>query len=154
MLLEPIGIIKSKYQEPQDAPFQGRTSAEIAELLIYNAYLPALKDIDRVTHLIVLYWAHLAIRDRLLTKTPFVTDLVGVFACRSPSRPNPISFCIVDLLQRIDSCLIVRGADAINGSLILDIKPYSSEIDCVADARIGWMKKNQGDRKRNFYEKP
>lgn len=144
MLLEPIGIIRSTYQHPDDAPFQGRTSPEVAELHIHRAYLAALKDIDKVTHLIILYWAHFAERDRLQTKTPFAPDLKGVFACRSPSRPNPISFCAVELIKQTGNLLTVRGVDAIDGSPLLDIKPYSSYIDSFANAKIGWMKDNQG----------
>lgn len=147
MLLKPIGIIKSKYKDKENAPFQGRASDEISELIIYPPFIPALKDIEKVTHLIVLYWAHLAERDRLQTITPFAPDLKGVFACRSPSRPNPISFCVVDLLERRDNHLIVRGIDAIDESPLLDIKPYSSGIDNVSGATIGWMKNKEGVHK-------
>ena len=72
----------------------------------------------------------------LQTQTPFGPELRGVFACRSPSRPNPISFCVVDLLGREKNRLLVRGLDALDGSPLLDIKPYSKEVDCVPEARI------------------
>ena len=62
----------------------------------------------------------------------------GVFATRSPNRPNPIALDIVELLQIKDNKLIVRGMDALDGSLLLDIKPYSAKIDSIPDAKIGW----------------
>lgn len=79
------------------------------ELEIYSDYVQGLKDIDGASHLIVLYWLHLAKRDVLQTKTPFGPDLRGVFACRSPSRPNPIAFCVAKLLHREENRLSAQG---------------------------------------------
>jgi len=100
-----------------------------------------LKDVEQATHLIVLYWCHLGSRDTLQTKTPFGPEVRGVFACRSPSRPNPIAFCVSELLGVRENRLLVRGVDAVDGSPLLDIKPYSSEMDSVAGASIGWLRK-------------
>lgn len=139
MELQPIGVIHSPYKNIEDAPRQGYLSEATTKLEIYPQFLPGLKDIEGVTHLIILYWGHLSKRDVLQARTPFGPDLRGVFACRSPNRPNPIAVCVAELVKRDGNILLVRGVDAMDGSSLLDIKPYSSEGDCVADAKIGWL---------------
>ena len=131
MELITIGIIHSPYRTQDDAPHQGRYSEQKAELEIFPKYSEGLKDIDEASYLIVLYWLHLANRDVLKTKTPFGPELRGVFACRSPSRPNPIAFCVVKLLHREDNRLLVQGVDAVDGSPLLDLKPYSSDSTVI-----------------------
>ncbi|ADY57369.1 Uncharacterized protein family UPF0066 [Syntrophobotulus glycolicus DSM 8271] len=143
MELKPIGIIHSPYQETKDAPRQGRLSEAVSEIEIFSEYIDGLQGIEKATHLIVLYWGHLSKRDLLQTTTPFGPEVKGVFACRSPARPNPIAFCAADLVQRKGSTLLVRGVDAIDGSFLLDIKPYSSEIDSIEGAKIGWIPEKQ-----------
>ena len=134
-----IGKARTPYRAPGDAPFQGRMSPEASELEIFEDYADGLKDVESATHLIVLYWAHLASREVLQTVTPWGPEVRGVFACRSPARPNPVSLCVVELVSRTGNVLHVRGLDAADGSYILDIKPYSDQIDGVPDARIGWL---------------
>ncbi|MBC7238424.1 MAG: tRNA (N6-threonylcarbamoyladenosine(37)-N6)-methyltransferase TrmO, partial [Chloroflexi bacterium] len=95
--------------------------------------------IEKATHLIVLYWCHMARRDVLVTKTPYGPEERGVFACRSPSRPNPIAFCVADVVKVERNRVIVKGLDAVDGSPLLDVKPYSASLDCVSEARIGWL---------------
>ncbi|MBF7084327.1 tRNA (N6-threonylcarbamoyladenosine(37)-N6)-methyltransferase TrmO [Desulfallas sp. Bu1-1] len=141
MELIPIGVIHSSYRAPGEAPHQGRLSDRTAELEIYPQFMEGLKDVEQVTHLIVLYWCHLARRDKLRTRTPFGPEIRGVFACRSPSRPNPVAFCVAELLEVKENRLLVRGVDALDGSPLIDIKPYSSDVDSVSGARIGWFKK-------------
>lgn len=139
--LMPIGVIHSPYRAPGDAPRQGRLSGNTAELEVFPQFAAGLKDVEQATHLIVLYWCHLGDRRTLQTRTPFGPELHGVFACRSPSRPNPIAFCVAELLEVRGNRLLVRGVDAVDGSPLLDIKPYSSEIDSVSGARIGWFER-------------
>jgi tRNA (adenine37-N6)-methyltransferase len=67
----------------------------------------------------------------------------GVFAMRSPSRPNPIALDIVELLEAKGNRLKVKGMDALDGSILLDIKPYSAEMDCISEARIAWQSKER-----------
>lgn len=142
MNLLPIGTIHSPYREPGDAPRQGRLSDLQAKLEIFPEYAEGLKDVERSSHLIVLYWFHLASRDVLQTRTPYGEEIRGVFACRSPSRPNPIAFCVADLLKREGNVLHVRGVEAIDGSPLLDVKPYSGKLDSIPRARIGWFEQN------------
>ncbi len=140
MILQPIGIIHSPYKTREDAPRQGRFSEHRMELEIYEDYVDGLKDVEKATHLIVLYWQHLAKRDLLQVVTPHSPVLRGVFSCRSPARPNPIAFCAARLLHRNGNRLQVQGLDALDGSPLIDLKPYSGEIDSIAEATIGWLK--------------
>ncbi|WP_037999655.1 tRNA (N6-threonylcarbamoyladenosine(37)-N6)-methyltransferase TrmO [Thermacetogenium phaeum] len=141
MNLMPVGMIHSPYRTLKDAPRQGRLAGGTAELEVFPEFAEGLKDVEKASHLIVLYWCHLSSRDTLQTKTPFGPELRGVFACRSPARPNPIAFCVAELLEVKGNRLLVCGLDAVDGSPLLDIKPYSSEVDAVPGARIGWFEK-------------
>lgn len=118
------------------------TTGETSTLRIFTEFCPALLGIERHSHLIVLYWFHL--RDnpehrKTLQVTPPRHEgapLTGVFACRSPSRPNPIGVTVVRL-ERRDGCkLMVSGLDALEGSPIVDIKPYNPKSDSVPEAEV------------------
>ena len=137
MQLTPIGVIRSPYQQRGDAPRQGRLSDNEISLEIYPQFAAALKDVTRCSHLIVLYWGDRANRGTLQSRTPFSKVPVGVFSSRSPNRPNPIAFCVADLIRQEGNCLIVRGVDALDGSPLLDIKAYAPAIDCLPEATNG-----------------
>ena len=96
---------------------------------------------ELATHLIILYWCDRANREKLQTRTPHGPEIRGVFACRSPSRPNPLAFCVVELVERQENKLLVRGLDALDKSILLDIKPYSAGIDSFPEASLPWFKK-------------
>jgi tRNA-Thr(GGU) m(6)t(6)A37 methyltransferase TsaA len=134
MQLTPIGIIHSPYKERGQAPRQGRLSDNEITLEIYPQFAEALKGIERCSHLIVLYWGDQANREILQSRTPFSDFPVGVFTSRSPNRPNPIAFCVADLICRDENRLIVRGVDALDGSPLLDIKAYAPDMDCIPEA--------------------
>lgn len=131
MKLEPIGVVISPYKDRADAPRQGRESEAVSKIAIFEDYREGLDGLEDRSHLIVLYWADRADRDILKVVPPGKTHKRGVFATRSPSRPNPISMCIVDLLEISGKTLRVRGLDALDGSPVLDIKPFSAGIDSI-----------------------
>ncbi len=137
MQLTPIGVIHSPYQQRGDAPRQGRLSDDEITLEVYPQFAAALQDVTRCSHLIVLYWGDRANRETLQSRTPFSDVPVGVFSSRSPNRPNPIAFCVADLIRQEDNRLIVRGVDALDGSPLLDIKAYAPAIDCLPEATNG-----------------
>lgn len=145
MELRPIGVIHSPYLKHQDAPRQGRMSDKEMILEIYPEYSQALKEIEKVSHIFVLYWGDRANREILQSKTSFSEELVGVFASRSPNRPNPIALCIADLLRREDNQLVIKGLDALDGSPLLDIKVYSPAIDSIPNATSWCLPDNLGD---------
>ena len=131
MELQRIGVVHSPYKSLQQIPRQGFFSEEEAVIEIDGAYASALEYVEESAWLTVLYWAHLAERDRLVTTPPSGTRSCGVFACRSPHRPNPLSLCAVKLLRREGGRLFVRHLDALDGSAVVDIKPY---VDAVGPA--------------------
>jgi len=118
------------------------TVNEVSKIKIFPEYLKGLRNIDQFSHLIVLYW--LSLRDnederRTLSVIPrkhLGAPRMGVFATRSPSRPNPIGLCVVRLLKVEDDGLLVEGLDALEGTPIVDIKPYIPRADVVPDAAV------------------
>ncbi len=119
-----------------------KVTEEEAELHVFSEYCPGLKGIEDFSHLIILYWIHLRDAEeerstlRVFPRRHAVNVEKGVFACRSPSRPNPIGLCLVELVK-VEACtLTVKGLDAFEGSPIIDIKPYIPRADSVPDARV------------------
>ena len=131
MTLCPIGYVRSPYKVPKDAPRQGRLSDTVSKIVIDEKFLPGLRDVAGKKHLIVLSWFDRADRSALVATPPGSKADHGVFATRSPNRPNPIGFCVVDLLKTEGPVLTVRGLDSLDGTPVLDLKPYSPEIDCA-----------------------
>jgi len=132
--IRPIGYVRSPYKEQTDAPRQGRLSQTISEIVIDEQYLTGLQDVEKSSHLIVLSWFDRADRTMLRATPPHEKVEHGVFATRSPNRPNPIAFSVVDLLGIDRNVLRVRGLDACDGTPIADIKPYLPEFDCVKNS--------------------
>jgi len=139
MTLVPIGVIHTPYKELEDIPRQGRLSSEVCVIEVFSEYLPGLLDIEQCTHLFVLFWLHRGDRSRLTAVPPHDGREHGVFATRSPNRPNPIALDIVELLEVTGNRLKVKGMDALDGSILLDIKPYSAEMDSLPNARMAWQ---------------
>ncbi len=131
--LVPIGMIHSSYRKKGNAPHQGRLSTATSEIEIFPEYAEGLKDVAELPHLIILYWLDRADRRTLTAIPPHSKKEHGVFATRSPNRPNPIGFAVTDILRIDGARLIVKGLDAFDGTPVLDIKPYSPEIDCVKE---------------------
>ena len=131
MQLQEIGIVRNAYKNLTDIPRQGRMSEEVSAVEIHPEFADGLLRIEQNKYLIVLYWAHLAKRNILKTLPPASKEIHGVFASRSPGRPNPLSLCIVELIERNGDILRVKGLDALDGSSVIDIKPYT-EMDRIA----------------------
>ena len=139
--LKPIGIIHSPFKERSQAPFQGIHSDEPCELEIFPEYVDGLKDIEGFSHLVLLYYAHKSEGFHLQTITPWDSVMHGVFTTCSPFRPNPILLSVVSLLARKGpGTLLVSQLDAINGTPIIDIKPYFPNLLTRTEVRVGWMK--------------
>ncbi len=130
MKLKPIGIIHSPYNERGDAPRQGRNSENLSKIEIYPEYEEGLDGIERYDNLIILYWLDRSSEKLLKVIPPGQSKERGVFATRAPTRPNPIAFCMVDLLDVNDNILTVRGLDALDKSPLVDIKPHLPDLDC------------------------
>lgn len=137
----PIGIIHSSYTNRSEAPPQGKD--EIVEIEIYPQYEKGLKDIVGFSHLHVFYWLHQSEDYSLLTTTPWETTPHGVFTTRSPHRPNPLGYSVVELLKQKGNLLVVKGLDAISGTPVIDIKPYVENLDCKTKTSAGWTEKTK-----------
>lgn len=139
--LKPIGIVRSEIKERT----RQRPEDLVSEIIIDKNLTESLDNLDEFTHIIVLYWIHKSPRQAPVKVHPRgnpENKLMGVFATRSPDRPNPIGKSTVRLLERQGNVLKVRGLDAIDGSPVLDIKPYIPGYDSVADAGAPpWMVK-------------
>ena len=143
--LKIIGFVHSPYKTTADAPFQGND--KISKIEISKEYEGGLKDIEGFTHLHVLYWLHKSKGFSLLVTTPWDTISHGLFTTRSPHRPNPIGHAVVELVEQKDNILSVRGLDAIDGTPVMDIKPYIKKLDVKTDVISGWIEKTdlEGD---------
>jgi len=115
---------------------------EEAKVRVFPQFRRGLKGIEDFSHMIVLYWIHLRDNEddrhvlQVVPRKHAANVKVGVFACRSPSRPNPIGLCVVELMKVEGDLLTVKGLDALQDSPIVDIKPYLPKADSVPAARI------------------
>ena len=141
MTLTPIGVIHSPYKSLGDCPRQASKSEVVAVIEVFEQYAGGLKDIEGFSHLILLYWLHKSHGYSLLVRTPWDTELHGLFTTRSPNRPNPIGISVVKLIERRGNILRVKGIDAIDGTPLIDIKPYVPEFNFNDrdEKRIGWL---------------
>jgi tRNA-Thr(GGU) m(6)t(6)A37 methyltransferase TsaA len=129
LVLTPIGIIHSPYKTVDQAPRQGSGSDEICQVEVFEAFQEGLRDIEMFSHLILVYWFHLSVGYSLSVTPRWDVRPHGLFTSRSPRRPNPLGLCVVELLGREGNALKVRGLDAIDGTPLLDIKPYFPRVD-------------------------
>jgi tRNA-Thr(GGU) m(6)t(6)A37 methyltransferase TsaA len=138
-VLEPIGVLRTPYAVTSDIP-KGPGAEHHAEgvIEVRPELEPGLTDIEGFSHLYVLWIFDRAQPCELLAAPPFDTRPHGVFATRSPRRPNPIALTVVRLLRRDGARLIVSGVDMLDGTPVVDIKPYLSSIG-PADLRRGWI---------------
>ncbi|MDD1725115.1 MAG: tRNA (N6-threonylcarbamoyladenosine(37)-N6)-methyltransferase TrmO [Methanospirillum sp.] len=132
--LTPIGIIHSPFTEQGDAPRQGRGCREEMNITLYPPYIPGLGTLEGISHIWVLYWMDRAERDLLFAKRPEWTKARPVFTIRSPSRPNPIALSIGKIERYFEGTITVTGIEAMDGSPVIDIKPYIPALDCIPDA--------------------
>jgi tRNA (adenine37-N6)-methyltransferase len=142
--MQPIGYVRSSYRDPQEIP-KGLGAKHEAEgfLEILAEFEPGLTDIEGFSHLIVI-WAFDRSEGFSLVGTPPSDNRAhGVFATRSPRRPNPIGLTVIELLGREGPVLHVRGIDMLDGTPILDVKPYLSNVP-PERLRRGWLAEAEG----------
>ncbi|MGB9936741.1 MAG: tRNA (N6-threonylcarbamoyladenosine(37)-N6)-methyltransferase TrmO [Methanobacterium sp.] len=131
MKIEPIGIINSPYKIKASSPHQGRFSKELSKITIFDEYKDALHDIDRYKHYFIIYLLD-RVKDYKLKVIPHGNKAErGLFSTRAPVRPNPIGLCLVELVEIGENVLTVKWLDALDGSPLLDIKPFWPEVDCI-----------------------
>jgi tRNA-Thr(GGU) m(6)t(6)A37 methyltransferase TsaA len=140
---KPIGIIHSPFKEPKGTPIQpAGAKGTNGTVEIFPEYAEGLKDIEGFSHIILLYHFHLSKGATLLAKPYMDNESHGVFAMRGPSRPNPIGISVVHLVGVKGNMLHVKDVDIVDGTPVLDIKPYVPEFDTREVERIGWLEKS------------
>jgi tRNA-Thr(GGU) m(6)t(6)A37 methyltransferase TsaA len=149
---EPIGIIHTPFKEQPGTPIQGAFAPDSkGEVEIYERYADGLKDVDGFSHLILIYHFHLAEGYSLTTK-PFLDDeSKGIFAIRHFNRPNHIGLSVVRLYAVRGNILEIGEVDIVDGTPLLDIKPYVPDFDNRPNVRNGWYEQasNRREYKRN-----
>jgi len=137
-----IGIIHSPFKNPKGTPIQPK-GAQGAEGIVevFPEYTQGLKDLEGFSHIILIYHFHLVRQTKLLVK-PYMDNCEhGIFATRAPPRPNPIGLSVVRLTKIEGNKLYVKNIDVVDGTPLLDIKPYVPEFDTpLEEVKIGWLK--------------
>ena len=139
---DPVGVVHSPFTTLDGVPLQSVAAAEVAgQIEIWPEFAPGLKDLDGFSHLHVVTHLHRGAPGGLEV-VPYLDDTVrGIFATRSPRHPNPIGLSVVRLVAVAvaDRVLEVAGLDLLDGTPVLDLKPYVPKFDAVAAERTGWL---------------
>ena len=137
-----IGIIRSPFRDLRDMPIQPTGAAGVqGEVVLDRPYQEGLRDLDGFSHLYLLYLFHRVEGWKPLV-VPFLdTEPRGIFATRAPVRPNPIGLSVVELVEIRENILIIRNVDILDGTPLLDIKPYVPDFDCCETTKNGWLEK-------------
>ena len=138
MELTPIGVIHSPHHTKDECPVQSAQSDAVGRIVVWREYADGLKDVETFTHIWLLYQFDRAgevelVRPTFLDDTPH-----GVFASRHPCRPSGIGMSVVRLIERQGDVLVVGGIDVLDGTPLLDIKPYMPRFDVAESASDGW----------------
>ncbi|MBE9511651.1 MAG: tRNA (N6-threonylcarbamoyladenosine(37)-N6)-methyltransferase TrmO [Bacteroidetes bacterium] len=141
IIFKPIGKIISPFRSIKEMPIQPAGAKGIqGKVIIFPEFAEGLKDLDGFSHIILLYYFHKVISSKL-TVVPFLDSKPrGVFATRAPKRPNPIGLSVVKLLDRNNNILNIQNVDILDGTPLLDIKPYVPDFDHIKESQIGWLK--------------
>lgn len=146
----PIGLIHSPFKETNNVPIQPAAAEGIRGTVeVFAEFLAGLKDLEGFSHIILLYHLHRVSQTRLIV-TPFLDRQPrGVFSTRAPTRPNPIGLSVVRLLGVEGANLRIENVDVVDGTPLLDIKPYIPQFDHQSAERTGWF----AESRENLREK-
>jgi len=136
--MTPIGIIHSPFTDKTETPIQPTRSQAVGKVEVNPEFSDGLKGLEGFSHIILLYVFHQSVGFSLLVQ-PFLDDeLHGLFATRHPCRPNPIGLSIVRLMACHENILDIEGVDVLDGTPLLDIKPYVPDFDVRTEVKTGW----------------
>jgi len=143
----PVGIVKSRFKEPADLPPPAFAPLRFLEhvtgqIEVFPAFADGLDDLEGFSHVIVLFHFHRSTGFKLKTIPPGEHGPRGIFSTRSPHRPNPLGMTVVKLLGRNGRVLEVSGLDLVDGTPVLDLKPYTTR-DRKSRIRTGWLRKKR-----------
>ena len=149
LICQPIGVIRSPLKQQNDSPIQPKFGEEIeGSVEVDSAYAEGLRDLEDCERIWLLTWLHRSGQARMMVVPYRDTVERGLFSTRAPSRPNPIGLHCVKLLRIKDNVLQIAELDILDGTPVLDIKPYSPEIDSYPDAKAGWWDNVATERQR------
>ena len=145
--IHPIGIVHSPFKQSSGTPVQPRLASGVQGTVeVLEEFQDGLADLDGFERIWLICWFHRAAKPRLRV-VPYLGDTErGLFATRAPSRPNPIGISSVRLLRIDGNILTVADLDIIDGTPLLDIKPYSPHFDCFEGIRSGWLDRSRRTR--------
>lgn len=144
----PIGVIHSPFERVEGIPIQPSHAQDVKGIVeLYPEYVEGLCDLDGFSHVILLYHLHESKSYRLKV-VPFLdTEPRGLFATRAPNRPNPIGLSVVRLVAVVENTLFIEDVDILDGTPLLDVKPYVDDFDARSEVRIGWLKSARRQKK-------
>jgi len=146
IVMHPIGKICSPYKESTDIPIQGTFKSDVeAWIELKDKYADGLKDLDEFSHAIILYYFHKSQREQIEGRPFLEQDKHGIFAIRSPHRPNHIGLSIVKIKKIEANKLYFTEVDMLDGTPVLDIKPYVKYFDDREEVKCGWLDKHFKD---------
>jgi len=141
--MHPIGIIHSPYKESKDIPIQGKFKDDVeAWIELKDEYVRGLRDLDKFSHAILLYYFHKSNKENIEGKPFLENETHGIFAIRSPNRPNHIGLSVVKIKSIDRNKLYFTQVDMIDGTPLLDIKPYVKYFDSRENIVSGWLEKH------------
>jgi len=140
IIFKPVGVIHSPYKTVENMPIQPSAGRDTeAEIEIYPEFTEGLSDLDGFSHIYIIFYLNM-VKSRKLKVIPFLDTVErGIFATRSPARPNPIGLSLAELVAVEKNILRIRGVDMLDGSPVLDIKPYVPDFEHSENLRIGWF---------------
>ena len=141
--IKPIGTIHSPYKAADEIPIQGRFDDTIeAYIEIKNQYTPGLKDLDGFSHAIILFYFHKSTKEDIQAQPYLENKTRGIFAIRSPHRPNHIGLTVVKINKISNNRLYFTHVDMIDQTPVIDIKPYIHHFDHREQVKSGWLEKH------------
>jgi len=149
VIYKPIGIIRSPYKDPSKTPKYPQAVRNVrGSIEILPELIDGLKDLEGFSYIVLIYHMHLAKKFAPIVKAYLDGKEHGVFATRSPSRPNAIGLSVVKLVEIVGKTLIIEDLDIVDSTPLLDIKPYMPEFKDSSSIKIGWIE----EHKEKFYE--
>jgi tRNA-Thr(GGU) m(6)t(6)A37 methyltransferase TsaA len=148
IIMNPIGVIHSPYKEPKDIPIQGIFKNDVeGRVQLKEKYIKGLRDLDGFSHAILIYYFHQSQKEKIEGKPFLEQNTHGIFAIRSPHRPNHMGFSIVRISKIEGNIIYFTGVDMLDGTPLLDIKPYVKYFDSREHVTCGWIEKHFKDGK-------
>jgi tRNA-Thr(GGU) m(6)t(6)A37 methyltransferase TsaA len=143
IILYPIGVIHSPYKEPKEIPIQGIFKDDVeGRVQLKEKYFKGLRDLDGFSHAMLIYYFHKSQKEKIEGKPILEQNTHGIFAVRSPHRPNHLGFSIVKINKIEKNIIYFTGVDMLDSTPLLDIKPYVKYFDSREDVTCGWIEKH------------